>query len=324
MKTFKAAAPYWAAGVGSELIFLSVFWLYRTPWEPVLYAAGLSTLLWGVVLSVQAVRERRASRERRLVAKNLRFALDGLPEPRTREGAELTELLLSLRDELNGTVAEAEREQAVALSYYSLWVHQIKTPIAVMRLRLGQADSEEHRALSTELFRVERYANMALSFARLNAPTLDMVIRRVPLDDVIRAAARTYAVFFVRKGLAFRFEGTQETALTDEKWLGFILEQLLSNAVKYTQRGSVTVRVENGVLSVADTGCGIAPEDLPRVCERGYTGLNGRTTARSTGLGLWLCRTAADRLGHRLYLESTLGEGTVAYLDLRSREIAAE
>ena len=113
--------------------------------------------------------------------------------------------------------------------------------------------------------------------------------------------------------------------MTDEKWLCFVLEQLLSNAVKYTYEGGVTISVSpEKVLTIRDTGIGIAPEDLPRIFEKGFTGYNGRSNKKATGLGLYLCKQAADKLGVRIRVKSRPGEGTAVSLDLSSRKLEVE
>ena len=183
--------------------------------------------------------------------------------------------------------------------YYAVWVHQIKAPIAVMRVMLQQEDTQENRELSAELFRIEQYAEMALYYIRLGEGASDLVIQEYELDDIIRKAVRKYAGQFIRRKIRLVYNGTDVCVVTDEKWLSFIIEQLLSNAVKYTpEGGTVTISVDDKKqLSITDTGIGISPEDLPRIFEKGYTGYNGRLDKKSTGIGLYLCRTAADKLG---------------------------
>ena len=196
--------------------------------------------------------------------------------------------------------------------YYAAWVHQIKAPIAVMRVLLQQEDTPINRELTGELFRVEQYVEMALCYVRLGEGASDLVIKEYPLDDMIRKAIRKYAGQLIRRKLRVIYEGTDICVLTDEKWLVFIIEQLLSNAVKYTVSGNVTITVdrEKKQLSISDTGIGISPEDLPRIFEKGYTGYNGRADKTSTGIGLYLCREITKKLGHGIMITSEIGKGT--------------
>ena len=169
-----------------------------------------------------------------------------------------------------------------------------------------------NRELTGELFRVEQYVEMALCYVRLGEGASDLVIKEYPLDDMIRKAIRKYAGQLIRRKLRVIYEGTDICVLTDEKWLVFIIEQLLSNAVKYTVSGNVTITVdrEKKQLSISDTGIGISPEDLPRIFEKGYTGYNGRADKTSTGIGLYLCREITKKLGHGIMITSEIGKGT--------------
>ena len=211
---------------------------------------------------------------------------------------------------------EADAERQDMLDYYTAWVHQIKTPIAVMRLMLAE-DTPEHHSLSVELQRIEQYVDMVLQYIRIGSAANDLVIKEYPLDDLIREAVRKQAGYFVEKQLRLSFTPTDAKIVTDRKWFVCILDQLLSNAVKYTSSGTVTISMTGGLLSVSDTGIGIAPEDLPRIFEKGYTGLNGRLGQKSSGLGLYLAKKAADLLAIPLTAESTVGEGSTFTLDLR-------
>ena len=209
--------------------------------------------------------------------------------------------------------------------YYATWVHQIKAPIAVMNVLLQQEDTETNQNLKAELFRVEQYVEMALGYVRLDSGTKDLVIAQYPLDEIVRKSIRKYAGQFIRRRIRLIYEGTDQIVLTDEKWLSFIIEQLLSNAVKYTLKGTVTIIVsEEKKLTVTDTGMGIAPEDLPRIFEKGYTGYNGRMERKSTGIGLYLCKTIIQKLGHSIRAESRVGVGTKIYISLERENVKFE
>ncbi|MBQ3405551.1 MAG: sensor histidine kinase, partial [Oscillospiraceae bacterium] len=221
--------------------------------------------------------------------------------------------------------SEAALKYADMVEYYTLWAHQIKTPIAAMRLTLQNEDSPLSRRLMTELGRVERYVEMVLAYLRLDSDSTDYVLRECELDDVVRGAVRKFSGEFIQRRLALDFRPTNIRVLSDEKWLSFVLEQLLSNALKYTPEGKVSVYLEApATLCVADTGIGIAPEDLPRVFEQGYTGCNGRMDKRASGLGLYLCRRVCGNLGHGIAVESEPGRGTTVRLDLSRKRLGAE
>ncbi len=207
------------------------------------------------------------------------------------------------------------------IDYYTTWVHQIKTPIAAMGLVLQQEDTEKSRRLSEELQRIEQYVEMVLTYLRLGSRDTDYVFARVDLDLLLRGCIRKYAGQFIRRHLALDYQDVDCQVLTDEKWLAFVVEQVLSNALKYTREGSVRIYMESPcTLCVRDTGIGISPEDLPRIFEKGYTGYNGRSDKKATGLGLYLCRQICDRLRHTITVSSAPGKGTTVRIGL-GREV---
>lgn len=207
----------------------------------------------------------------------IEYAYRDMPEADTLAEKDYQQMVMDLGKSCYEHRVELENQEQESKEYYTIWVHQIKTPIAVMRMILQEEDTRQNRELLAELFRIEQYAEMALSYIRLESREPDFVIKEYNLDDIIRQAIHRYAPQFIRRKLRLVYEPTEVKVLTDEKWLLFILEQIISNAVKYTPSGTITIRVtEDKKLSVEDTGIGIAPEDLPRIFEKGFTGYNGR------------------------------------------------
>lgn len=305
--------------------FALVLSLYHLPTEPVLYASALCAVVGLIVLIFRFVRYARAHQARTHVLQAPLLLLSELPAPHTLAEADDQAIMQQLLHDVRAAQSELAAYRQDSMDYFTAWVHQIKTPLSVMRLQLQSEDTPENRAMLLELFQMEQYVTMALSYARLGNPTKDLVLTRVPLDPVIRQAIRDFAPLLIRKKLRLQYAGTAEIALTDSKWLLFILHQLLSNAVKYTERGSVSIRVTGGpMITVADTGIGIAPEDVPRVFEKGYTGYNGRGGRKSTGLGLYLVHQAAEMLHCRVSLTASIGEGTSVTIDLRQEEMGKE
>ena len=213
--------------------------------------------------------------------------------------------------------AENENRLRELTDYYSLWAHQIKTPIAAMDLLLQEDDSPRRGELETELLKIRQYVEMVLSYLRLDSDSTDYVLREYPLDDILRQAVRKFAKMFILKKITLDFQETGKTVLTDEKWLLFVVEQVLSNALKYTPAGG-TIRIygDGATVVIADNGIGIREEDQARVFEKGFTGYNGRADKKSTGIGLYLCRQVMDRLNHDISLTSRPGQGTLVRLDL--------
>lgn len=211
------------------------------------------------------------------------------------------------------------------VDYYTTWVHQIKTPIAAMGLILQQEDTEDSRRLSEELQRIEQYVDMVLTYLRLGSGDTDYMFARVDLDRLLRGCIKKYAGQFIRRHLTVDYHRMDCHVLTDEKWLAFVVEQVLSNALKYTRSGGVSIYLESPcILCIRDTGIGIASEDLPRIFEKGYTGYNGRSDKKATGLGLYLCRQICDRLKSTITAESVPGEGTTIRIGLGREVLEAE
>ena len=195
-----------------------------------------------------------------------------------------------------------------------------------MSLLLQKDDSGRSRALKEQLFKTEQYVDMAMAYTRLDSPQNDFVIRRCAVDDALRAAARKYAPLFIGKGVRLDLRHTGIQALTDEKWLTFALEQIFSNAVKYTPSGGLVsvARGEGRTVIISDNGAGIPKEDLPRIWERGFTGYTGHGDSRSSGIGLYLTRTILERLGHTVSADSAPGKGTKIIVGLDSGKQAVE
>lgn len=300
-------------------IYLAVYLLWHLPLEPALYAALLCAAGAAGLGIRDFLRFRARHRALREQLASVGLALDRLPEAQGLLERDYQELLRTLLEEKAALAGAADRQYGDMLDYYTLWVHQIKTPIAAMHLLL-QEDPGNRDELAQELFKIERYADMVLQYLRLAGMSSDLVLERCPLDEVVRQAVKKYAPVFIRRRVALHWTPTGTTVLTDEKWLVFVLEQLLSNALKYTPPGgAVSLYLEPGAvctLAVEDTGIGIRAEDLPRLYEKGFTGLNGRLDKKATGLGLYLVRQVTDKLGHGVTITSQPGKGTVVHLDL--------
>ena len=298
------------------LVFAVSFLLYHLPLAAVLYPSALcAALVLGWFLA-----DYRKQREKKKRLTHLAALPDDLTERLEEAPGSLEEayetIIRNLSQREQDFRREQQRQEADRADYYTTWVHQIKTPIASMYLSLENEDSPLSRSLGEELQRIEQYVQMVLTYQRLDSVDTDYVFRECPMDPLVKGALRKFAAQFIRKGIRLDYTPTQKSVVTDEKWLSFVVEQLLSNALKYTPQGTVSIYLEDGSLCIRDTGIGIAPEDLPRIFERGYTGCNGRSDKKASGLGLYLCRRICNNLGHNLTAESTPGVGTLMKLDL--------
>ena len=310
--------------LGSALIYAAVFSLYDLETEGVLYAAVLTLTLVLIVFAVQFVRFAAKHEERQRMLNNILLITEELPEADTPAEEDYLQMIDTLRKAYSRTQTQFRTECGEAVDFYTTWVHQMKTPISVMRMLLQTEDTDHNRELLAELFRIEQYTDMVLCYFRLGDNASDFVFETVSLDKVIRTAIRKYAPQFIRKHIQLSYTETDAVVLTDEKWLGFVLEQLLSNAVKYTNQGSITISADAEALSVSDTGIGIAAEDLPRIFEKGFTGYNGRANQKSTGLGLYLCEKACKKLSHCISAESEVGKGSTFRIAFSANERAKD
>ncbi len=305
-----------AAFLVCTALFGATFALYRLPPGAVVYPALLSAAALAGFFVFGFVRTAR--RHRRLVraAELPSELMTDLPEPAGVEGADCRAIIESLRREAEALRREAAARERDAEEYYTLWVHQIKTPIASMRLNLQSEDTPASRRLSLDLSRIERYVDMVLAYTRLGSDSHDYVFREQRIDAVVRAAAARLSTEFIARRLSFELEPTDAVAVTDGKWLGFVVEQVLSNSLKYTREGGIRAYMRGKTLYIDDIGIGIAPEDLPRVFEKSYTGLNGRADGHASGLGLYLCRRICRELGAEISIFSEPGKGTSVRIDL--------
>ena len=297
-------------------VFTVLLTLYGAPMDALWYAAALTAALGLAMFAFGYWRYRDACGRLDTARRSPASLPDVLPPPRDELEEKYQARALALREEGARAIDQAGAERRDMVDYYTLWAHQIKTPIAAMRLLLQEGAPADSDALLAELFRVEQYVDMVLSYLRLDEADSDYLLRAVPLDHVVRAALRKYARLFILKKLSVDFRESGLTVMSDEKWLLLVVEQLLSNALKYTNAGCVRIWAEGYHLSIEDTGIAIRPEDVPRVFEKGFTGFNGREDMKATGIGLYLCRKVCGKLGHGISIASELGRGTRVTLDL--------
>ena len=207
--------------------------------------------------------------------------------------------------------------------YYSLWVHQIKTPISAMQLTLENEDSQLSRKLMLELLHIEQYVDMVLTYQKLSDGS-DYVFEENELDVMIKDTIRYLRLEFIERKISLKYEPINRTIITDKKWFEFVLKQLISNALKYTRKGSIEIYLEDNCLCIKDDGIGIKESDLKRIFERGYTGSNGHDNKNSSGIGLYLCTNIVSNLGLKLSATSSIGLGSVFKIDLSQDEKAKD
>ena len=298
-------------------IAVGLFYLYDLPFEPLLYTFSI-LLVIGLCFAVPGF---FLYRRKALKFLELRENLFSLPEipllPASLPESALLGALGEQRDKLSEERELSQARRQDMLEYYTLWVHQVKTPLSAIKLILQSGQGADDEALLQELFKVERYVEMVLGYLRMETMSADLRLETCSAHDIVAQAVKKFAPQFIYRKLTLNFPEFQNQILTDEKWLTFAVEQILSNALKYTKSGTISISMdERDVLTVADTGAGISPEDLPRIFERGFTGFNGRQDKTSSGLGLYLTKQILDKLNTPIEITSTPGKGTTVRLFL--------
>ena len=310
--------------IGIAAVFAAVFSLYDLPVEAVGYGAALCLVLGAGLFALGYWRFRSRHRELQRLLDRAEEPVLPLPPAGDLLEADYQALLAAVAAHRTRLLARERDKLEDMTDYYTLWAHQIKTPMAAAGLLL-QEDPPPRERLEAELIKIGQYVDMVLGYLRLDSDSTDYVFQDTDLDALLRQAVRKFARLFILKRITLDFQETGRTVLTDGMWLSFVVEQLLSNALKYTPAGG-TVRIygDGETLVIADTGIGIREEDLPRIFEKGFTGYNGRTGQKSTGIGLYLCRRVTEKLNHDLTIVSRPGQGTLARLDLSRKQRTME
>lgn len=211
--------------------------------------------------------------------------------------------------------------------FFALWAHQVKTPIAALKLLL-EDENPNNYSCKRELFKIENYVEMALNYLRFEELSGDLVLEKCRLLPLVKQVVKKFSTIFIHQHLSIEFENLDCEILTDDKWFSFVLEQVLSNSLKYTKEGGIKIFSRDTDLGkeivVKDTGVGIRTEDIPRVFEKGYTGYNGRVDKKASGIGLYLCKGVCNKLGHGIRVESEIGKGTDVIITVHKEKIKTE
>lgn len=282
----------------------------------------ISLLHWGMVFANNIIEYlRRATYYHRLEQ-----TLDGLDkkyllteiidEPLFMDGKILYDTLRVVDKSMADHVNQYRILQNEYKSYIELWVHEVKTPLAASKLIISNNPSEVTQSLQEEIEKVEDFVEQALFYARSTNPEKDYLIKELNLQESIRKVIRKHSKTFIYKKIKVQLDDLDVKIYSDSKWLEFILNQIISNALKYTPEETGIIHIwttseENKVsLHVQDNGCGISENELGRIFDKGFTGTNGRQNEKATGMGLYLCKTLCDKLYLGIEADSTLQKGT--------------
>ncbi len=291
-------------------IFAVIFMLYDISVKVVWYPFLICIILWIFADIGRFYGYQKAHGARMDLANHIEVTLEHLTSPSTLIEEDYQRLLRIMAADHEKRSMEWEEKQKNLKEYFTLWSHQMKTPITSLELLLQQEEPEKSQ-LKESLFEIENYVDMTLQYIRFDSLNRDLRIENYPLYPIVKQAVKYYSKIFIARGISLNMEEFQESAFTDEKWLLFVIKQILSNALKYTRQGSISIYMENEcVLVIKDTGIGILQEDIPRLFERGFTGYNGRMQKKATGLGLYLSKQVLTKLNHGIEVVSEPGEGT--------------
>ncbi len=328
------------------LIFMMVAALYgyEGVFANMTYALGIVAFSGGCYLlwDYLRYRERYGELQRLLMAEE---RADGMPMTASSIEQAYQQIIAAQEAEKKALVTQLDEQQQNTADYYTMWTHQIKVPLSAMDLLLQNVDpvvtgsgvagsdakTQIARQLREEVFKTGQYVDMALHFARMDSISADLSFARLDVDELVKKALKKFWLLFSGAGVNLQLEACHTYVVTDGKWFSFVAEQVISNALKYTKEGAISIygADETGrhvkdacsYLVIEDTGIGIEESDLPRIFERGFTGYNGRMENKSTGIGLYLCRQIMDRLGLSIRVESKLGEGTKVFLGIAQESI---
>ena len=237
----------------------------------------------------------------------------------------LAQTLENARENQKNQTEEGCKRYTDLMDYYTLWVHQIKTPIAASQLLVQDVTDRNIRSLlEQEIFKIDAYTHLVLQYLRLENFHDDLQLKQVALEQLVKEVVRKYSLFFIQKGLTINLDDLDVKVISDEKWLLVIIEQILSNSLKYTKSGGIEIYFKDNTLYLKDSGIGIKDSDILRVFERGFSGYNGRLTQQSSGLGLYLSKKIADQLGHDISISSQVGQGTTVSIHFQKKKLVID
>ena len=302
-------------------IFILIFYLYNLPFEVLFYSSSLCFIIALIVSIIDFNNYRKSYIDLKYLESNILNNMEDLSKSLDIRVEYYQKIIERLHNEVEKLKIDDNKKMENLADYYSMWIHQIKTPIAAINFLLDNEEIDV-KAFRQELFKIERYVEMVLTYIRLGSETSDYVITSINLDEVVRENIKKYATLFINKKIKLNYVSHETYVISDKKWLGFAFEQLLSNAIKYTKSGGeISINISESKLIIEDNGIGIYEEDLPRIFEQSFTGLNGRYEKKSSGLGLYLCKKTLDKLQHKIEITSKVNKGTKVMITFPKKDM---
>ena len=321
LKYLKQKLGLFVVGMTFSLIFTVSFFLYHLPVEAVIYPTILCIFI-GILVLIFDFMLKNAHHKKLTQVKSIDDALTTtFPFDNNIQNEDYRKIISLICKQHKQYQLETNNKYMDMIEYYTVWAHQIKTPIAAMRLTLQNEDSPLSRKLTNDLYRIEQYVEMVMTFLRLNSNSTDYVFKEYDLDTIVRSAVKKFSSEFIDRKLRLIYEPLNTSVITDEKWLSFVIEQVLSNALKYTDKGTISIYYDgDSCLCIKDSGIGIALADMERLFEKGFTGYNGRQYKKASGIGLYMCKRMCDKLNIAISIESIVNEYTLVKLKFLSNE----
>lgn len=302
---------YLAILVWQGIVFLALY-LEKVEGDKLLYPMWLSVFVILLYLAYDYVTTYSRHKKLTLAKENIDVTAENLPESVHMLEEDYQELIRILLDNNRILQNEGKNYREDMQEFITLWTHQVKTPLTALELMAQELDMADQTAVRNRLFEIEQYCDMILQYLRIDGKGSDYVLQEYQIRSIVNQSVKYFSRVFISKGISVKVEIPEEnTIVTDEKWLVFALKQIISNALKYTNEGCITIDMpDSNSIRVTDTGIGISQQDLPRIFERGYTGYNGRKDKKATGIGLFLVKTIIEKLNGRVIIESEPGKGT--------------
>lgn len=306
------------------IVFLLVYWLYKIDIEILVYALIISLI---IIFSMFFIDYRiYLGHIKQIEYFKNNYLVESIYNLEERDY--ISEKYKHVISKMKSSIAEIEdgfeNEFKEQEEFFMMWTHQVKLPISAIKLLIETEDDIDKKMIRSQLNRIDQYTNMIMAYVRLNSESSDFVFEEVNLDNVIKNCIKKFKIEFIHKKIKMEFHPTEQSIISDKKWLEFAIEQILSNSLKYTDEGLISIYYEDNKLYIVDTGCGISEADLPRIFQKGYTGYNGRITNKSSGLGLYLVKSILDKLDHDIIIESKVNHGTKVVIDMARYKLIAE
>lgn len=303
-------------------IFAIIFILYKIPIAAVIYPAILCFTIGLIFIISDYVKKRYIHRTLSEIKKLDTKLIVNMPKTNDIIEHDYQIIVKTLKQKIYDMETIKNKQYGDMIDYYTLWAHQIKTPITSMKLALKNPSDTSKNNFQTDLQRIEQYVDMVLAFMRLNSEYSDYIFKEYSLDQIIKTCVKKFSHDFISKKIKLNYLPLKKLIITDKKWFSLIIEQLLSNALKYTKNGSIKIFFPNdNILCIEDTGIGIKAEDIPRIFDKGYTGYNGHNIRHSSGIGLYICKRICNNLKIKINVESKYNIGTSIYLTFDQQKI---